>query len=56
VNTLLRVERLDHDTVDASKRARGLGSVLCRPDTILGMFWEGEEPDQGGGAHRSIRA
>ena len=25
VITLLRVERLDHDTVDASKRARGLG-------------------------------
>lgn len=24
VITLLRVERLDHDTVDASKRARGL--------------------------------
>lgn len=38
VNTLLRVERLDHDTVDASKRARGLGSVLCRPDTILGII------------------
>ena len=36
VITLLRLERLDHDTVDASKRARGLGSVLCRPDTTLG--------------------
>ena len=36
VITILRLERLDHDTVDASKRARGLGSVLCRPDTTLG--------------------